>query len=97
MFNDGRKINASGRQECNGSIAHANPMQSLDAIKGMNYCFRWGVLGECFPAFDNPENYYNVPALRRDTDESEPVNYELLNDKHTLLCDIVGFRSNKSK
>jgi len=63
----------------------------------MNYRFRWGILGEKFPAFDNPENYYNVPALRRDTDESAPVNYELLNNKYTLLYIIVGFHSNKSK
>ena len=72
-------------------------MQSLDAIKGMNYCFRWGVLGGKCPAFENPENYHNVPALRRDADESSPFNYELLKDKHNLLYDIVGFRSNKSK
>ena len=51
----------------------------------MNYYFRWGVLGEKFPAFENTAYCYNVPALRRDTDESTPVNYELLNDKHNLL------------
>ena len=97
MNANGGKSNASGRQDYNGSIAHVNPMQSLDAIKGMNYCFRWGILVKNFPAFENPVNYYNVPALRRDTDESAPVNYELLHEKYTLLYDIVGFRSNKSK
>ena len=83
-----KKINAYSIQDQNGSIAHVNPTQSLDAIKGMNYCL---------PAFENPAKYYNVPALRRDTDESAPVNYKLLNDKHALLYDIVEFRSNKSK
>ena len=59
--------------------------------------FLWLLLGEKFPSFDNPENYYNDPALRRDADETLEVNSELLNDKHTLLYLLVRFMSGKSK
>ena len=97
VFTNGGKTNASGKLDYSGSVAHTNPIQSLDAIKGMNYFFRWNVIGEKFPDFTKPEHYYNVPSLRKDTDESTSINYHLLNDKCHLLCDIIGFKSAKSK
>ena len=63
VHTNGLKSNASGRQDHNGSISHVNHMQSLDAIKVMNYCTKQGVLGENFPAYENPENYYIVEVL----------------------------------
>ena len=63
----------------------------------MNYLFRWSVLGEKFPSFDNPVNYCNVLALRIGTDEANLVNHESLKDKHILLCLLVGFVSRKSE
>ena len=63
----------------------------------MHYFFRWNVIGEIFLDFSKPENYYNVPSLRKDTDESTSINYQLLNDKCHLLHDIIGFKSTKSK
>ena len=74
VHTNGGKSNASGGQDCNSSIARVNHTQSLDAIKRMNYCFRQDILGEKCPAFEKLAKYYNVPALRRDTDESTPVN-----------------------
>ena len=94
-FSNGSKSNVSGELDCNGSIAHLNPMQSTGALKGVHHFFRWNVLGEAFPDFTLPCNHYDVPALRRDTDETTAINYKLLNLKHHLLCDAIGFRNGK--
>ena len=86
VFNNGGKSDSSGRLDHNGSVAHLNSMQSMDAIKGMNYFFRYDCIGERFPDFSNPENYHNVPSLRKDADETESINYDLLKDKHKFCA-----------
>ena len=83
----GSKTNASGKMDCSGSVAHANQTQSLDAIKVMNYFFQWNILGENFPYFSEPANYYNIPSFHNDTDESASIDHLLLNDKCYLLCE----------
>ena len=50
---NGGITNASGKLDCSGSVAHTNPMQSLDAIEGMNYFFRWNVVREIFQILQN--------------------------------------------
>ena len=94
-FANGGKSNPSGKLDYHGSIAHTNPMQLVDALKGLNYFFRWNMLGNSFPDFTQPSNCYNVLSLRRDTDETNSINYRLLNDKYHLLYDVIGFRHRK--
>ena len=91
------KTNASGKLDYSGSVAHANPTHSLDVIKGVHYFFRWSVLREAFPVFSEPSNCCNATTLRKDTDESTPIDYQLLNDKCHLFHEVVGFMTNKSK
>ena len=92
-FSNGGKSNAPGELNYNGSVAHSNSMQHTDVLKGMNCFFRWSLSGEAFPDFALPCNYHNVPALRKDIDETTSINYQLLNNKHHLLCEIIGFRN----
>ena len=56
-----------------GCFTHTNALFSLDAIKGAILFFRYKILNETFPSFDNLEEHMDLPALRSPNDRKKTM------------------------
>ena len=96
-LHNGRKNNLQGRLHYAGNVIHKNPTMSLCAVKGLLIFYRFCIIKEPFPDFSHPKNYYGIPTLRRKSDRTKAVTYDLLYDKYLILHEIIDYYSDSGK
>ena len=96
-LHDGGKNNSQGQLHCTGNAMHKNPTMPLCAVNGLLIFYRFCILKEPFPDFSHPKNYYGIPTLRRKSDRTKAVTYDLLYDKCITSHEIIDYYSDSGK
>jgi len=91
------KVNRSGRRTYTGGLAHYNPLMDFVAPIGLDYVYRWQVLKEKSPDFDDFRTMFAAKLCRSSQSHSHSASYESQLEAFTALWKCLDVTPQEKK